>query len=256
MLLYFLLACGDVKPTDADTAVEPSSDPIDTGIEEEEEIFEPALFTMYGAFGLENGVLRSFFVDDTEVRPHIQLAFYTEDQDFCSVAAFMEPDVVATTDWEFEDVTDSENPVMISQQGFFLPPLEELEIVLSEGCADWDPDVFGDLEDKLDHAWGLGFGGPMRIDVETAIQDAESETLVSLYENDYLIGGSWSSNLWEPASWASHAFTVSPHEDWYLSIEENGYPTAYYSASEIEAGIDSGVYILSPIFLWSYDTFF
>ena len=258
MLLYLLLACGDVKPTDADTVVEPSSDSTDTGIEEEEEeIFEPSLFTMYAAFGLENGVLKSFFVDDTEVRPYIQLAFYTDQQAFCSVTAFMDSDVVTTSPWELEDVTDSENPVLISQEGFLLPPLEELDIVVAgDGCADWDPDVFGDLEDKLDRAWGVGFGGPMRLDVETAIQEAENEVLNSLYENDYLIGGSWSSNLWEPAAWASHTFTVSPHDGWHLSIEENGFPTTHYSASEIEAGIDSGVYSLTPVFFWSYDTFF
>ena len=255
MLLYFVLACGDVQPTNAETTVDSPSDPADTG--SEEDIFEPSLFTMYAAFGLEDGVLQSFFVDEREIRPYIQLAFYTEDQEFCSVAAFMEPNIVTTSDWAFEDVTDSENPVLISQQGFLLPPLEELEIVIAgDGCANWDPDVFGNLEDKLDHAWGVGFGGPMRADVETAVQETESEVLRSLYENDYVIGGSWSSNLWEPASWASHAFTVSPHDDWHLSIEENGYPTSYYSAAELEVGVDSGVYSLTPIFLWSYDTFF
>ena len=116
--------------------------------------------------------------------------------------------------------------------------------------------MYGTLEDKINHAWGLGFGGSLRADVETAILESENEQLRMLYENDYLIAGSWSADLWEPSRWASHTFTVSPQEDWQLSVDADGAPTDYYTRSEVENGEEGSIYLLLPIFLWDYDTFF
>jgi hypothetical protein len=256
MILLFLAACGDVKPAAADTAqiiIEPN----DTSIEEES-FFEPEFFTMYSMFGVEEGSLQSFSIDGNEFMPYVQLVFYNSDQsENCSVLAFMNAGTVSISDWSFEDVTDSENPVMMTQQGFMLPSLEELSVVTSDGCADWNSDLYGTLEDKIDHSWGVGFGGPIRMDLVAAIQGFDSTSkMFSLFENGYLIGGSWAADLWEPSTWASHTFTVSPHENWVLSTDENGYPSSYYTASEIEQGIDSGIYIMNSVFLWSYAGFF
>ena len=125
-----------------------------------------------------------------------------------------------------------------------------------KGCADWNSDIYGSLEEKVDHAWGLGFGGPLRADVDLAVQEGTNETLLFLYENDYLISGSWASDLWQPSTWASHMFTVSPQTDWALSVDAEGRPTDYYTRSEIENGEEGSIYMLTPIFLWEYSAFF
>ncbi|MEC7985405.1 MAG: hypothetical protein VX278_09590 [Myxococcota bacterium] len=257
MILFLLWSCADVKPTDSDANEEPTASVIDTAIEEEESFFEPSLFTMFSFFGLEGDTVRSFFIDETEVNPYVQIVFYNDDQsESCSVAAVLDSGSVVVSDWSFDDVTDSENPVAMSQQGFLLPSVEDVQIVTSDGCAEWNPDVYGDLEEKIDHAWGVGFGGALRADVEAAVQESTNERLQYLYGNDYLIAGSWASNLWEPSTWASHTFTVAAHEEWTLSVDEDGYPTTYHTRAELEAGVYDAIYILNPIFLWSYSTFF
>lgn len=255
MLWFVLLGCEDEKPIENESE-EPVS-VVDTDIEEEETSFEPDLFTMYASFGVEDGNIRSFWLNETEILPNIQLIFYNQDQSAaCTVVAFWESESVALEDWSFEDVTDSDNPVQIMQKGFYVPDVSALNIVTSEGCVDWDTERYGSLEEKMDHSWGVGFGGGLRIDVEQAIQDSTNETLQSLYQNDYLIGGSWSADLWEPSTWASHSFTVSPHEDWALNVDEDGRATAYYTEEEVENASDGAIYMMNPIFLWNYNTFF
>jgi|GEM_PF-5563421 len=255
MLWFLILACEDVKPVDTGSADPVAS--IDTSIEEEEEIFEPALFTIFSTFGVEGGNIRSFWINETEIRPYIQLIFYNADQSqACTVAAFWDSESVVLEDWNFEDVTDSDNPVQMMQKGFSVPEMSTLDIVTGDGCSDWDTDRYGRLEDKIDHAWGIGFGGSLRADVEQAVQESTNETLLSLYENEYLIGGSWSADLWEPSTWASHIFTVSPQQDWQLDVDENGRPTAYYTRTEVENGEEGSIYMLNPLFLWDYNTFF
>jgi len=255
MLWFVLFGCEDVKPIESD-----SGEPVgivDTGIEEEETAFEPALFTMYASFGVEDDNIRSYWLNETEVLPNIQLIFYNQDQSIgCAVAAFWASESVALEEWVFEDATDSDNPVQMTQKGFYIPDVSALNIVTGEGCVDWDADRYGSLEEKMDHAWGVGFGGSLRADIAQGIQDSSNETLQSLYENDYLIAGSWSADLWEPATWASHTFTASPQEDWALNVDENGRPTTYYTSAELESTADSAIYMMNPIFLWDYNTFF
>ena len=118
MLWFIILACGDVEPVIEDSAVaEPSS--VDPTVEEEEEdYFEPALFTMFGSFGVEGGDIRSFWVDENEILPNIQLAFYNSDMSqSCMVFVFWESKTVVLEDWIFEDETDSEQPVQMFQKG-------------------------------------------------------------------------------------------------------------------------------------------
>ena len=259
MLWFVMLACEDVKPSDgpADGDTEDPISTVDTAIEEEEVPFTPALFTIFSSFGVEGGSIRSFTVDGNELSPNIQLVFYNADQsESCIVYAMWPSGAVVLEDWNFEDVTDSENPVQIMQKGFHIPEISELQIATSEGCADWDADQYGSLEEKIDHAWGVGFGGPLRADVEAAVQESTNESTQFLYENNYMIGGSWSADLWDPSTWASHIFTVSPHENWALSVDENGSPTEYYTRSEVENGEEGSIYILKPLFLWDYNTFF
>ena len=255
MFLFALLACDEAKPIDSGNEEPPKA--VDTAIEEEETAFEPALFSIYASFGIDGGSIRSFFVDETEIPPNLRLLFLNQDQSqTCTVYAMWDSGLVVLEDWNFEDATDPENPVQIMQKGFHLPALSSLQIATSEGCEDWDESVYGSLEEKVNHAWGVGFGGPLRADVEAAIQESSDEAVQSLYENNYVIGGSWSSNLWEPAMWASHMFTVSPHDNWTLSIDEDGLPTEYLTRSEVENGEESSVYMLRPIFLWEYSAFF
>lgn len=255
MLLIALLACEDVQPTDSGTDETPAV--VDTEIEEEATVFVPALFSIVASFGIDGGSIRSFFVDGTEILPNIQLLFLNQDQTkSCVVYATWESGLVVLEDWNFEDGTDADNPVQITQKGFHLPDVSSVQIAISDGCADWDESVYGNLEEKVDHAWGVGFGGPLRADVEAAIQESTDEVFQSLYENDYVIAGSWSSNLWEPAMWASHMFTVSPHDNWTLSINEDGLPTEYLTRSEVENGEESSIYMLKTIFLWDYSSFF
>ena len=255
MLFFVLLACEDVKPMDS--ANEEPIDIVDTAIEEEETPFEPAIFTMFASFGIEGGSIRSFYVDGTEISPNIQLFFLNQDQSqSCTIYAMWDSGSVVLEDWNFEDGTDADNPVQIMQKGFHLPDISSVQVTTSDGCADWDESLYGSLFEKVDHAWGVGFGGPLRADVEAAVQDSTDDSIVSLYENNYVIGGSWSSNLWEPAMWASHMFTVSPHDNWTLSIDDNGNPTEYLTRSEVENGEDGSIYILKPVFLWDYNSFF
>ena len=255
MLWFVLWACEDVKPVDSGS--DEPVDVVDTEIEEEETAFEPALFSMMASFGIDGGSIRSFFVGETEVLPNIQLLFLNQDQsESCIVYAMWQSGSVVLEDWNFEDATDADNPVQIMQKGFHLPDISSIQITTSDGCADWDDSVYGSLEDKVNHAWGVGFGGSLRADVDAAVQESTDESLLSLYENDQLIAGSWSSDLWEPAMWASHMFTVSPHDNWTLSIDENGVPTEYLTRSEVENGEESSIYMLRPIFLWNYSTFF
>ena len=255
MLWFVLWACEDVKPVDSGS--DEPVDVVDTGIEEEETAFEPALFSMMASFGIDGGSIRSFFVGETEVLPNIQLLYLNQDQsESCIVYAMWESGSVVLEDWNFEDATDADNPVQIMQKGFHLPDISSVQITTSDGCADWDDSVYGSLEDKVNHAWGVGFGGSLRADVDAAVQESTDESLQSLYENDQLIAGSWSSNLWEPAMWASHMFTVSPHDNWTLSIDDNGAPTEYLTRTEVENGEESSIYMLRPIFLWDYSAFF
>ena len=255
MIFHILFACQDVKPASTDDT---SVEEVDTAIEEETTSFEPVLFTMNAMFGVENNTLKGFMINETWIQPYVQLLFLNDDSSqACSVFAFLPEDEIVLSDWRFEDLTDNANPVEIQQQGFYLPDVQRLTILTSDGCDDWNESTHGLLSDHVDHAWGVAFGGGLRADLVLAADEAPSDSrLRFLLDNDYLIGGSWSSDLWEPAAWASHAFTVSPHADWVVDVDADGYPTALYTAQEVEQGISSGVYTMIPFYFWDYHTFF
>ncbi len=163
--------------------------------------------------------------------------------------------------WNFEDATEDIDTTSMAHVGFSIPDDAAL-FASGKGCELWDPEPYGKLVDVVPgHAWGIGFG-TLRSDVEEQIATNDKfdpfwkETLAA----GQLLGASWSADLWDPAKFASHIATASPVDKaWNLEVDANGAPTSYMTAAEatqLPGHLSSGVYLLTPIWVWEFDTYF
>ena len=107
------------------------------------------------------------------------------------------------------------------------------------------------------HAWGVAVGN-LRTDIEAEVSENEemNEYWKARLDAGELMGGSWSADLWEPSSWASHIAVGAPTTDWVLELDEDDNPLETYPTQDLENGLLDGVYMLRPIYMWDFENFF
>jgi hypothetical protein len=226
--------------------------------------YVPTGFTIHAAIGVDGaaGTLRAFTVDGETIDPWVELLTYDDLGETCSILFVMEnASAVALQAWSFEDATADIETTSMAHVGFSIP--DDAALYSSgTGCETWDPEPYGKLADVIPpHAWGIGFG-TLRSDVREQVEtnDEIDPFWKQTLEAGQLLGASWSADLWEPSTFASHMATASPlDEKGNLEVDGDGAPTAYLTAAEATAlpgHLASGVYLLTPIWLWDFDTYF
>ena len=263
--LILLTACtGDepiAKESDTGTAAEEDTQEPGGDTGQEDPGFVPAHFNVSGVFGIDSdaGTLCSYTVDGQDYPPWVGITVYTEGfAEACTVLfSFPSPEEAVLETWTWEDATEAAGGQTLSHTGFMIP--DSASVGISDGCADWNSDEYGTLEETVvPHAWGVGIGD-LRADVEAAVtEDAESFPFLSERQTaGELLGGSWSADLWEPALWGSHVAYGSPAPDWVLEVDEEGYALEYFGPEDLQGGsLPSGVYVLQSIWGWGYMDFF
>ncbi|MEL6345218.1 MAG: hypothetical protein AAFV53_19080 [Myxococcota bacterium] len=266
--LLFWFAC-DVGVGD-EPIIEPETEDTDTPSDGDEEAddgpagFVPTAFTMMASVGIDpiQRTLHRFTIDGSEVAPWVMLYLVEDDSDtVCEVYFSMEvPELVPLQAWSWEDATEEAGGQVIEHLGFYVP--DDARILVSPGCEEWNPDVYGELTDVLfPHQWGVGLG-EIRVDVEERVNTADwaDSTYRELYDQNALFGGSWSADLWEPARWASHIAYATPVDDeWTVATTPEGDFESYLNAADVTAipgQLPQGVYQLRPLQFWDFDTYF
>ena len=223
----------------------------------------PDSFTLQAVLGVDGAArtLHAWTIDGTEYQPWVAIVMYDAAQTAsCTFyLQFDNPQSVSLQHWEFEDATPEAAGQAMDHWGFVVP--EDARIGLSDGCADWNPDVYGEIVDVVpDRAWAFGIGD-LRVDIAAVIEGdgwADSWPRTRLDAGE-LIGGSWSSDMWEPSTFASHYATGSPTAEWVLELDGDGYPLDYYDEQDYAREVDAlpdGVYLLGSVYLWSFETYF
>jgi hypothetical protein len=252
--------------TDGDETVDARDDDRggDDGGGDESTGYVPTFFTIHAAVGVDGlaSTLHPFVVDGKTYDPWVEIATYDDAGATCSVIFVMEnASAVVLQSWNFEDATKDIETTSMAHVGFSIP--EDAALYSSgKGCDTWEPEPYGKLADVVPgHAWGIGFG-TLRSDVEEQIETNDEfdpfweETL----DAGQLLGASWSADLWEPSTFASHVATASPvDEKWSLDIDADGAPTAYLTtaqATKLPGHLATGVYLLTPIWVWDFETYF
>ena len=263
--IFLLSACtGDepiAKIEDTGPAVAEMSQDTAGETEEEDEGFVPAHFNVSGVFGIDSeaGTLHSYQINGEEFPPWVGISVYTEGfAEGCMVLfTFPSPEEVLLETWTWEDATEAAGGQMLTHTGFMIP--DGASVGMSEGCAEWNSDQYGTLEETVaPRSWGVGIGD-LRTDVEAALTEG-SESFPFLSERlaaGELAGGSWSADLWEPAIWGSHVAYGSPAPEWVLETDDEGYALDYFGPEDLQgAALPSGVYVLQSIWGWGYMDFF
>ncbi len=267
MLLHILtfLACSADKdinddPDTSDSAADEESDSgLDDIEEEEDEGFVPTKFTISANFAYDAtaGTLHNFRIDENEYNPQVQIMMYNDADVECKlVFNISSPETVAVENWSFEDPTDPDNPQQMMHMGFMVPG--DADLLTSPECDDWDPTVYGSITDVVvPHSWGVSVGN-IRLDIQELIEtDANFSAWKEHLDAGELMGGSWSSDLWEPATYASHVALGAPLEDWVLQLDpETENITEFLQVSDLQGGLVDGFYQLRPVYLWDFDRFF
>ncbi|MFT5461003.1 MAG: hypothetical protein ACI9K2_007525, partial [Myxococcota bacterium] len=141
--------------------------------------------------------------------------------------------------------------------GFIVPDDARVE---TDGCEGVDTDAFGDPGENIaSHLWGVGVGG-LRVDVEARFEEEITEGFWSdAYASGNLFGGSWNSDVWEPAIWGSHiAVAAELGADGTLEADEFGQPTPLLESRDVlsnPAAIPDGYYALTGILLYDADAY-
>ena len=226
--------------------------------------YVPTTFTIRAAVGVDGpaSTLHNFVVGGKTYDPWVEIATYDDAGTECSVIFVMEnAAAVVLQAWNFEDATKDIETTSMAHVGFSIP--EDAALYSSgKGCDTWDPEPYGKLADVVPgHAWGIGFG-TLRSDVEEQIET--NDELDPFWEKTLdagqLLGASWSSDLWEPSTFASHMGRASPvDEKWNLELDAEGAPTAYLTTAQVTklpGHLATGVYLLTPIWVWEFETYF
>ena len=226
--------------------------------------YVPTSFTIRAAVGVDGptSTLHPFVVDGTSYDPWVEISTFDDAGTECSVIFVMEnAAAVVLQPWNFEDATKDIEPTSMVHVGFSVP--EDAALYSSgKGCDTWDPEPYGKLADVVPgHAWGIGFG-TLRSDVEEQIEtNKELDPFwKEMLDAGHLFGASWSADLWEPSTFASHIARASPvDKEWNLELDADGAPTAYLTTTEVTklpGQLATGVYLLTPIWLWEFETYF
>ena len=266
--LLALFACDSDKGIEEeDTTSTPDEEPdtdtdTDTGTgTNSSEGLVPTWFTIYANLSIDvgNGTLNHYYVDGKPIEPWVGIRMGEDDSDTeCWLYfVFEDPTAVLLEDWSWDDATDGIDPTGMEHTGIFVP--DETPVYLSEGCNDWNAEPYGELSDVvIPLAWGVGMG-TLRSDIQGTVEE-DSDTLETWYDhlqNGELLGGSWSSTLWDPNLWASHMALGAPlDEKWSLEVDESGDPLDYYGDADYISGLPSGLYLIRPIYTWDFDSFF
>jgi hypothetical protein len=226
--------------------------------------YVPTAFTIHAAVGIDGtaGTLHAFTVEGEAIDPWVEIATYDDAGTTCSVFFVMEnPEAVVLQAWNFEDATKDIETTSMAHVGFSIPKNAALYSD-GKGCESWDPAPYGKLADVIPgHAWGIGFGtlrSDVRVEIET--NDEFDPFWENALEAGQLLGASWSADLWEPSTFASHVATASPVDaKWNLEVDENGAPASYLTTAQVTklpAHLATGVYLLTPIWVWEFETYF
>jgi hypothetical protein len=219
--------------------------------------WRPDGFTVYSQFATDDGRLRTWRLDGVEYAPFVALELWEDSSDasanICTVFLVIDDPVAVELDvWSWTDATEEAEGQQLQHLGFLVPSDARVE---TDGCDDVDVVAFGDpgttIASKL---WGVGVGG-LRVDVEARFDDEITEGFwFDAWKNAQLVGGSWSSDVWEPAIWGSHiAVATEIESDGTVLTDDQGQPTPLIDASEVlenPAAIPDAHYALSGILVY------
>ena len=270
LAVVLMLSCGGDQgqgPADESTASSTTDQPVgggsetaDTGVSVRG--WRPDGFTVYAQFAVDDGRLRSWRSDGVEYVPFVALELWEDSSDssanICTVFLVIdEPVEVELEVWSWTDATEEAEGQQMQHLGFLVPSDARIE---TDGCDDVDVDAFGDpgttIASKL---WGVGIGG-LRVDVEARFEDQITEGFWSdAWNNGQLVGGSWNSDVWEPAIWGSHiAVAAELESDGTVLTDDLGQLTPLIDASEIlenPAAIPDAYYALTGILVYDAEAY-
>lgn len=203
-----------------------------------EPVWRPEWFSMTATFAIDptGQALQAYEEGGQTVLPHV---VFTLTHDAvptpCVVTLTLDdPSSVAVEEWSWVDPSASEQAML--HTGFDVPTSPR---ATSEGCGWVDPVGFGDpAQNVASITWGFGVG-TLRDDVARLLRDGDAGA--PLFEAEHargnVVGGSWSSNVWSPAIWGSHAAVVSRLSgDAEHVVDADGWPVELVSAEEVLSG--------------------
>ena len=223
----------------------------------------PHFITMSATVGIDMDArtLHTFVIDGEGVEPWVRIDVRDEAQEeSCSVYFVMDdPTAVSVSDWHYEDATEEAEGQQMHHVGFMVP--SDATVLYTEGCETVDESVYGPIVDiVVPLEWGVGFGD-LRIDVEEHVEGLDPSTWwhAERHAEGELFGASWSANLWDPTTWASHVSIISPAPTFVLEVDGDGTPVEFYDQSDIDwewGEVPSGVFQLRPVWVWPMEAFF
>ena len=239
LLLTLALACSDDTTPDT-SPVDPDPDPVTTsalpsGDTAVDDGWVPQFFNVSAVFAADpiTGTLASYTDVNGTFLPYMAIHYFEENAVGAAecVVLFIvdDPSTVPLLAWTFEDATDKITETTMFHTGWMVPDDARVETL---DCDEVSPS-FDPVGALVDGEWGVGVG-TLRSDVEARF--ADDETLDPFWgdavANQELLGGSWTANVWEPSTWASHAVLGNAvQQDGTVAYTKEGWP-----ANPIEEG--------------------
>lgn len=205
-------------------------------------MWRPQWFSASATFAVNptGSTLRSYLEAGEVVLPNVEFRLEVDAiPDPCVVTFALEnPEQIAVERWSWADPDPRASGQEMLHTAFEVPAQAR---ATAQGC-DWvDSLAFGDVAKNVSNArWGFGVGN-MRTDVADLFDDNEVESafLDAQYALGHVVGGSWSSDVWFPTTWASHAAIVSRlTEAGEHAVDGEGWPTDLIPAKELLGSAD------------------
>ncbi len=258
-LVLLLAACGGDRTDDTPagttvtTSATTTTETADTG-ESGSGLWQPDGFTIWSQFAVSDGRLRTWLVDGVEYAPFVAIELAGDlsaaDPETCTIYMIVdEPLDLKLEVWEWEDATEEAKGQSMQHMGWIVPDDARVE---TEGCVGLDIASFGDpVENVTSKLWGVGVG-ELRVDVEARFDDTFTSGFWSdAHTAGNLIGGSWNSDVWEPAIWGSHIAIASElGAGGNLEVDAKDWPVVQLPSDDvlaIPASVPEAHYLLTGI---------